>query len=362
MSSKPRLDRVRALAEANLQLQQFGQGNDDEVHLGATACTHTVCQFLSLVWNGTIPTLNRVNRLAGMKPNATNEHGKPRGMFQSEFKQFLKNADIPMELRFGLQFSALLKAADDGPVFYAMRYGSAPKKTMAHPNGTTQTGPKVPDTRHAVLMLGHLKVAGPNGGPSVVEVYRKDPNHGSKNRKERPPYDTLSDRQARIEYEDYKGKLNQTLYAALPTRPLPVIGQFGAPPTAPAPPLVVTNLIAFNGEATIRGDNHFAVQIADREFIALADGTKKRVVALGKLKPRLPGPSGDRTNVAIVGDEAAVLLRADIMLVTDGGIEVPPPPTEADEIVPIGEPIVLPDGDAPDGADESLTNDTFPLD
>lgn len=180
MSSKPRLDRVRALAEANLQLQQFGQGNDDEVHLGATACTHAVCQFLSLVWNGTIPTLNRVNRLAGMKANATNEHGKPRGMFQSEFKQFLKNADIPMELRFGLPFGALLKAADDGPVFYAMRYGSAPKKTKAHPNGTTQTGPKVPDTRHAVLMLGHLKVAGPNGGPSVVEVYRKDPNHGSK--------------------------------------------------------------------------------------------------------------------------------------------------------------------------------------
>ncbi|HET9456087.1 MAG TPA: hypothetical protein VFO78_02005, partial [Candidatus Limnocylindrales bacterium] len=76
MSEKPRLDRLRALAEANLKLQQFGQSNDDEVHDGRTACTHVVCQFLSLAWNGTIPTLNEVNRMAGMPKNARSAESK----------------------------------------------------------------------------------------------------------------------------------------------------------------------------------------------------------------------------------------------------------------------------------------------
>lgn len=345
VSSKPRVDRLRALAESHLQLQQFGQRDDGDVWEGKTACTHTVCQFLSLAWNGTIPSLNEVNRMAGMKPNPTNDKGEPRGMVQSEFKQFLKAGKIPMEVRLGLPFAALMKAADDGPVFYAMRYGSAPKKTRKHPNGTTQTGKKTAKMRHAVVMLGHLKVG--NG----VEVYRKDPNHGSATRPERPPYDTISDRQARIEYEDYKNKLGNTLYAALPTRQLSVLGSFTAPALPPPPPLVVTNLIAFSGLATIRGDGHFAVQIADREFIALADGTMKRVVAIGKLKPRLPGPPGDRTNVVIVGDEAAILLRADITLRTDGGIVIEPPPTESSEIEPIGADVPIPEGEAGDGSD-----------
>lgn len=345
MSSKPRVDRLRALAESHLQLQQFGQRDDDEVHDGKTACTHTVCQFLSLAWNGTIPSLNEVNRMAGMKPNPRNDKGEPRGMVRSEFERFIKAARIPMEVRLGLPFSALMKAADDGPVFYAMRYGSAPKKTKKHPNGTTQTGKKTSNMRHAVVMLGHLK----NG--NGVEVYRKEPNHGSAARPERPPYDTISDRQARIEYEDYKTKLGNTLYAALPTRQLPVLGSFAAPVLLPPPPLVVTNLVAFSGLATIRGDGHFAVQIADREFIALADGTTKRVVAIGKLKPRLPGPPGDRTNVVVVGDEAAILLRADITLRTDGGIVIEPPPTESSEIVAIGPEVPIPDGEAPGPAD-----------
>lgn len=363
MSEKPRLDRLRALAEANLKLQQFGQKDDDEVHDGATACTHVICQFLSLAWNGTIPKLNEVNRMAGMPRNARNAKGDARGMFPSEFDTFLKAARIPMQRRRNLKFADLLKASNDGPVFYAMRYGSAPKRTKQHPNGTTQTGPNVPDTRHAVVMLGFLDIAGANGGPPRREVYRKDPNHGSlPNRPERPPYDTLSDRQARIEYEDYKDKLGQTLSAALPTRALPVIGQFALPSAPAAPPLVVTALRPFNGMATVRGDGHFAVQIADREFIALADGTPKAVVALGRLSPRLPGPAGDRTNVVVVGAEAAILLRADIVLKDENGAEVPAPPTEAEELVPIGPVIPIPDGDPPGDGDDVVSNGAFPVD
>jgi hypothetical protein len=323
MSSKPRLDRLRALAEANRQLQQFGQSNDDEVHNGETACTHTVCQFLSLVWNGRIPTLNEVNRKAGMPANARNSEGKKRGMRPEELERYFDAEKIPMKIRFGLPYGTLLEASDDAPVFYAMRYGSAPKASASHPNGTTQTSPKdVVDIRHAVVMLGFLNIPASGAKPARVEIYRKEPNHGSPARPERPPYDTISDRQGRIEYEAYKTKLGNPLYAALPTKPLPVIGTFSTP-AVPVTPLTVTELKPFSGTATIRGDNHFAVQIADRQFIPLADGVQKRVFATGRLMPRLPGPPGDRENVVVIGDEAAVLLRVDIVLRDDAGVEVP---------------------------------------
>jgi hypothetical protein len=361
MSEKPRLDRLRALAESNPRLQQHGQGEDNEVHDGTTACTHAICQFLSLAWNGDVPTLNEVNRMAGMDPNARGDDNKPRGMRPGELETFLNKAKIPMALRHGLTFADLLKASDDGPVFYAMRYGSAPKRTKMHPNGTTQTGKRVPDTRHAVVMLGHLTFPGAGGGPTRTEVYRKDPNHGSKNRPELPPYDTISDRQARIEYEDYKKKLKLMLSAALPTRPMPVIGAFKLPPVQP-PPLVVVDLEPFSGTATVKGDGHSAVQIADRQFISLLNGATKRVIALGRLQPRLPGPAGNRRHVAIVGEEAAILLRADITLTTDGGIEIPAPVGEDEELVPIGAEIAVPAGDVPSDLDNTISNAEFPLD
>jgi hypothetical protein len=361
VSDKPILDRLRLLAETNPRLQQFGQSNDNLVHNGSTACTHTVCQFLSLAWNGTIPSLNEVNKLAGMPNNATDAKGRPRGMRPNELATYLKNAKIPMKIVRGFSFNSLLDHSLDGPVFYGMRYGSAPSRTKAHPNGTTQRGKHVSDMRHAVVMLGFLRFPATGGQPARTEVYRKEPNHGSPLRPERPPYDTLSDRQARIEYEAYHDLLGEPLYAAVPLRSMQVIGRLAAPAPAQPPPLVLTSLEAFSGVATIRGDGHFAVQLADREFIALPNGAQKRVVATGRLAPRLPGPAGDRTNVVLVGDEAAILLRADITLTTDGGVVVPPPATEADEDPPPGPPIVVPDGD-PDPDHDEAASGPFPPD
>ena len=362
MSDKPILDRLRLLAETNPRLQQFGQSNDDLVHNGSTACTHTVCQFLSLAWNGTLPSLNEVNRLAGMPNNALDAKGRPRGMRPNELKTYLKNAKIPMKIVRGFPFNSLLDASLNGPVFYGMRYGSAPSRTKAHPNGTTQKGGKpVLDMRHAVVMLGFLRFPASGGQPARTEVYRKEPNHGSQVRPERPAYDTISDRQARIEYEAYRDRLGERLYAAVPTRTMQVIGKLAAPVPAQPPPLVLTGLEAFSGVATINGPGHFAVQLADREFIALPDGAQKRVVALGRLAPRLPGPAGDRTSVVLVGDEAAILLRADITLTTDGGVVVPPPATEADEDPPPAPPIVVPDGD-PEPDDDDAASGPFPPD
>src|SRR5262249_15846939 len=143
-------------------------------------------------WNGTIPTLNEVNKLAGMPSNAVNEDGDPRGMRPTEFQTFLTKTKIPMQIFRGLPFPKMFAAADSGPVMYGMRYGSAPVKTKAHPNGATQKGAKVADIRHAVVLLGSLSTPAAGGRPARVDAFRKEPNHGSGNRPEKPPYDTIT--------------------------------------------------------------------------------------------------------------------------------------------------------------------------
>jgi len=367
MSDKPILDRVRVLAEANPHLQQFGQppAEADDVWGGKTACTHTICQFLNLVWHDKKLSLNEVNRLAGMPKNATNELGKPRGMRPKEFEQFLRAADIPMVLRFGLPFEDLLSASNRAPVFYAMRYGSAPFRSARRPNGASQKGGRdIANIRHAVLMLGFLERGGVTGDPRRIEVFRKEPNHGSPNRRERPPYDTISDAESRKEYEDYRKLLGNPLYAALPTRALFL-------PEADMPGLTVTDLQPFTGFATVVDGTRSAVQIADRQFIGLPAGTQKRVFATGKLVPRLAGPAGDRTNVVLIGDEAAILLRMDVILRTEDGTEVPPPtdgiePASRDlpSDLPMDPPIDIPAGVALDDHEDPdrFSNDAVAAD
>jgi hypothetical protein len=227
MSDKPRLDVALKVARANRHLQQFGQGNDDEVHDGKTACTHTMCQFLALLWKDRVLTLNQVNRLAGMPKNARNEDTKkPRGMRPPELATFFDAVDIPMILKFGREFERILANSDRGPVMYGMRYGSAPRREGFEPTengfarprtrGATQRG--VPDIRHAVLLLGYLERRSPQGRLLAINVFRKEPNHGSGVRPERPPYDQIFGRQARREYEDYRDRLGNSLYAAIPRR------------------------------------------------------------------------------------------------------------------------------------------------
>jgi hypothetical protein len=226
MSEKPRLDRAIALARAHRELQQFGQNRDNRVHQGMTACTHTVCQFLAWYWKNEVLSLNQVNDRAGMAANVVNEDGDPRGMRPAELRTFLRNSQIPMVLKFDRPFERILAASDRGPVFYGMRYGSAPRRRGFGPTingfarpikrGATQAGAK--DMRHAVLLLGYLQRRGPDGAVTHTDVFRKDPNHGSPRRPERPPFDVIFARQARLEYEDYRDKLGNLLYAAIPTR------------------------------------------------------------------------------------------------------------------------------------------------
>jgi hypothetical protein len=228
MTGKPRLDHNIRVARLNRKrTQQHGQGNDGNVHNGSTACTHAICQYLNLVWNDQFLTLDEVNEMAEMPPNARSENGDPRGMRPSELEAFFRNTDIPMKLVFDRSFEDLLKVSERGPVFYAMRYGSAPRRKgtptengFARPfpplrRGATQVGSS--ETRHAVVMLGFLKRENAAGQP-ITNVYRKEPNHGSPSRPERPPFDKIFAHQAKREYEDYHDKLGLDLYAAVTKR------------------------------------------------------------------------------------------------------------------------------------------------
>jgi hypothetical protein len=323
MSNKPRLDRARALAEAHPELQQFGQSNDDDVWNGKTACTHTVCQFLMLVWHGKKLTLNDVNTMAGMPKNATNSFGKPRGMVAPELRAFLKAADIPMVIKYGLPFEKLLSFSDRGPVFYGMRYGSAPRckrpGVSPKPNGfalafdgagTTQKG--IDDIRHAVVMLGYLNHRDAAGTVTRTDVFRKEPNHGSPARPERPPYDQISAGQAKREYVDYHAVLGNKLYAAVPIRELQVSQE-----ATDMPGLRVVDLKPLGGFAVIRGNDHAAIQLADRERIKLPANDCKQIIAEGRLDPPLDNVPGDRSSVVLVGNEAAVLLKSDIEILPE---------------------------------------------
>ncbi|HEX5016529.1 MAG TPA: SH3 domain-containing protein [Actinomycetes bacterium] len=63
-------------------------------------------------------------------------------------------------------------------------------------------------------------------GPVVLrtDVWRKDPNHNSGSRPENPPYDVIRNGQSEVEYLHYRTKLGSTLYGAIPTRRLGVVG------------------------------------------------------------------------------------------------------------------------------------------
>jgi hypothetical protein len=233
MSSKPRLDKAVRIARANLNLQQFGQSSDDWVWGGATACTHVVCQYLALLWTGKRYTLNQVNSMAGMPHNAKSSSGARRGMNNTELARFFKAAGLPYVIKFGLTFEQLLSYMNRGPVFYGMRYGSAPEWKNYHYSGVTSSPPYAMEGgktqltgfengRHAVVGLGYLPVKNSAGTVVRYDLYRKEPNHHSPCRPERPAYDRITTSQGKREYLDYHDRLGNTLYSAIPTRSLTV--------------------------------------------------------------------------------------------------------------------------------------------
>jgi hypothetical protein len=240
--AKKALTRAITVAEANPWCQQFGQANDDAVWNGQTGCTHAMCQFLALLWFGQHLTLDQVNHLAGMPYRPTTVkviNGKkvlvPRGMNNLELQRFFNATGLPYVVRFGLPFETVLTYSNRAPVFYGDRYGSEPTQkgfvyhgAHARPpyatlNGATQLTGSLINGRHAVLLLGYRSViSDATGRIASYRAWRKDPNHGSSARPEKPPYDLIKTTEAKAEYLAYRGISKGRTYAALPTRSLPL--------------------------------------------------------------------------------------------------------------------------------------------
>lgn len=235
---KPRLTKAVAVAQANPWLQQFGQLNDDAAWDGSTACTHTICQYLALLWFDERLTINEVNKLAGMPYKAhklIKGRRVPRGMNNLEFQTFCDRMKLPYQVRFGLPFETLLTYSNKAPVFYGDRYGTQPRKRgavyhgvrarapFAELHGATQLTGSLINGRHAVALLGYRSVISDISGKIVrYRAWRKDPNHGSSARPERPPFDLIRTTEAKTEYDAYAAIANGRTYCALPTRSLPL--------------------------------------------------------------------------------------------------------------------------------------------
>jgi hypothetical protein len=221
--------KAAAFARNHLNIQQFGQANDEQVWQGATACTHTMMQFLYWFHFGKSITLNRVNQLARCPANARNADGDPRGLRPTEVQTFLSATKLPYKIVFDAPYTTLMNASKLGPVMYGMRYGSAPtwkgkvyrgikaKAPFAQYAGRTQlTG--FEDGAHAVLLLGIRTYLDSTGKYLWTVVFRKEPNHGSQPRPEKPAYDIIKSGEFRREYEDYRRVLGRRLYAVIPTK------------------------------------------------------------------------------------------------------------------------------------------------
>jgi hypothetical protein len=101
--------------------------------------------------------------------------------------------------------------------------GIRAKAPFATLNGATQLTGSLLNGRHAVVILGYRSVISDSTGKiAYYRAWRKDPNHGSPVRRERPPFDLIRTTEAKQEYLDYTKVSNSRVYCALPTRSLPL--------------------------------------------------------------------------------------------------------------------------------------------
>lgn len=219
--------RREILARRARPSQQFGQANDGAVHNGATACTHTVLQWMAWRVKGKWYTLDQVNAMAGMPRNAKAPNGQPRGMRPAEVQRFITAAGLPYKIVLGWSALQVARASKLGLVGFGHMYSWWPEwkgfrygriTADGKPNGyATPTG-KAGRTqlsgftgRHFGMLLGY---ATDPKGPDLY--YAWEPNHGSSVRPEKPPYDRMSYRQFGRVYDSYQLVGGQARYALVP--------------------------------------------------------------------------------------------------------------------------------------------------
>lgn len=225
--------KVVAFLDKHKDVQQFGQASDDAAWDGKTACTHTVWQAIIWMYTGHRYTINQINSMAGMPYKAKASNGAIRGMNNNELQHLIDHLHLPYKIVWGQSWLYLIQKAMLGPVMYGMRYGSAPEWKGYHYNGVTASSPFAiqngktqltgfENGRHAVLLAGRRKRT--YNGVATQVIYRKEPNHGSGTRPEKPPYDVITSAQGSKEYNDFHDRLGGTLYAAVPTRSFTIHG------------------------------------------------------------------------------------------------------------------------------------------
>lgn len=219
-------------------LQQFGQANDSLFFDGRTACAAAVLQTLAKGWLGTTYTLNTIARMVGY-PATTRQKQGLAGLTTTQIAQFCGKVGLPYELvvidaNGWTPYALLRRANTHGPVMIAYRYGHQPEwygrtyggvKADGKPNGYASPLGKAGKTQlvgfedgsHLGLLLGNIVHRNPDGSVNFRVASVFDPNHGSKARPEKPPYDDMKESQWTPLARSLR-LIGRTPFAFVPTR------------------------------------------------------------------------------------------------------------------------------------------------
>lgn len=213
--------------------QQFGQPDDYYTFGGATACTHTVLQFLIWLWTGTWVSQDALSKTAGY-PLPGRNPGR-RGFTPTEVQRVITAYGLPYAIKFGLTAAEVRAASIKGPVGFGHAYSWWPEwkgfrygGTLAdgRPNGFASPLGQAGKTQLSGFTGAHfgmlLGVATDPAGPD--KAYAWEPNHGSPARPEKPAYDVMTVAQFDAVFDSYRKALGRSSYAIVPTKTLPASG------------------------------------------------------------------------------------------------------------------------------------------
>lgn len=233
LTPAPITNKARLLRIAK-PFQQFGQANDAYTANGATGCTHTVLQFLALLWTNRWYTHDQISQMVGYPNQSRVAISQRRGLRPEEVKTFIAKAKLPYAVVFNWDLAKIIAASTLGPVGIAHAYSWVPEwmgfrisglVSDGKPNGFASPHGRAGKTQLVGFTGAHMgcfigRGLDPTGKISLRLFW--EPNHASPARPEKPPYDVISPVQFAAVYDSYKSVLNRDLYALVPTRALPV--------------------------------------------------------------------------------------------------------------------------------------------
>lgn len=210
--------------------QQFGQSYDRYTANGATGCTHTVLQFLALLWKNRWYTHDEISRMVGYPNQSAIASRYRRGLRPAEVQLFCQKAGLPYRVALGLTADQALAYTRLGPVGFGMAYSHVPEwkgyrysgmVADGRPNGFARYHGKTQLVGFTGAHFGCVLADGTltTGARAIVAW---EPNHGSTARPEKPEYDMYSITQWRTLFNSYNTVLRRSTYALVPTRYLPL--------------------------------------------------------------------------------------------------------------------------------------------